>query len=73
MQMNMEDVLHGCFTISQKEIDSFALYAALTQRCGETACDTKNLCAFFLFQVCQISSMSIWNNEQMTGIKRTAF
>lgn len=70
MQMNVEDFLHGCLTIRQKEIDPFTLYAAPTQRRGEPPRDTKNLRPFFLFQVCEVSGMSIRHDEQVAGINR---
>lgn len=46
MEMNVKNFLHGCFAIRKKEIDSFDLYATLTQRCSKSLSDTKNLCAF---------------------------
>jgi hypothetical protein len=70
VQMDVENFLHGCLAIRQKEIDAFTLHAALTQRRGETPCDAEHLRAFFLFQVGEMSGVSVRDDEQVTGINR---
>ena len=70
MQMNMKDLLHGGLTVSQKEIDALACNSAYTQCGGKTLSHAKHLRAFLFLQVCQISSMSVRNYQNMTRIDR---
>lgn len=70
VQMNVENFLHGCFAIGQKQIHAFALQTAFPQRRREPLGDSKDMSAGILIKVSQKRRMRIRNNHQMPGIHR---
>jgi|SRR5262245_53473174 len=70
VQMNMKDFLPCRLAVCEADIYSFTVDPTLTQCRGNTLRNAKHLCAFFLVQICKVTSMSIGNYKRMSGIYR---
>jgi len=68
VQMAMKYVLPRRFAVREPDIYSFTPDAALTQRGSDTLRDAKHMRAFFLFQLCKTTGVSIGDYKRMSGI-----
>jgi hypothetical protein len=68
VQMAMKYILPRRLAVREPNTYSFALDAAITQRSSDTLRDAKHMRAFFLLQLCKVSSMSIGDYERMSWI-----
>lgn len=51
MQMNMKDVLSGCGTVCEEDVDALATQPRLPQGCGGALCSAEELCAIIRIEV----------------------
>ena len=68
MQMNMEDLLPGGFTISQEQIHAFTTNATGSKRYCEPLSDSHQMGAGFYSEVPKQRNVLIWDYEHMSRI-----
>ena len=68
--MSVEHFLSRRLADCEKEVHSFAFHAAFAQSGGHALRHAKHLRPFLFSQVCQVSSMSVRNDQHVAGIDR---
>ncbi len=70
MQVHVEDVLSGCGTVCEEEVDALATQHRLPQRCGGTLPDAEQLCAILRIEFGERGCVLTRYDEQVPGRQR---
>ncbi len=68
MQMNMKDLLPGCFSICQEEVHPITPYARSSHRTCQLRCYPKEVTPDFCVQLCKVGCMRPRHNQKMARI-----
>ena len=68
MQVDVKDILTGCFTIGKEKIYPFATDATLAQCLGEVLRHLKHVTTGSLIQFGKGGGVLVWNNQQVSRV-----